>query len=314
MVGTEAGSQSNFHSKDTWQSFNLLQHFPLYFSFPTLVPDIICTHLAMKFSLTFLFATATVLAPATAQVASTEFYPDPSGLATLGYKQGDTIPLECIQRNIETGEHKFDEAGNIVYAPFPNCFETDKSLSLRYNVDEVFNCTIDLGHDFFHVFQLLIHEDVPFSCRIPYAKSTVEKGEDGTTKPAFIPLTFNIRGNIQESHLHIDPFLNVAMLSNNTGNTVVSGSAFSSGHKTKRVIIGDSLPLTLAVRWYRGSVIPTANAAFFSSSTTLIYCFATLIGTLCSATAVFYGFILPKKLKFEMRRHIPGTGASNKLD
>lgn len=270
----------------------------------------------MKLSFFTIIAVGSVLiARTSAQVSTIEAYPDPNGLAVAGYSRGDNIPIECIQRNTESGEHKFDEAGNIVYAPFPNCFETDKPLSLKYNVDEVLNCTIDLGHDFFHVFQLLIHEDVPFSCRIPYAKRVIDSDSKEASEPAFIPLTFNIRGKIQESHLHIDPFLNVALLANNTGNTVISGSAFSSGSTSQRAIIGDSLSLKLAVRWYRGAVIPTANGALLSSSTTLMYCFATFIGTLAITIAVLYGFVFPKKLKVEMRRHIPGTnGYDSKLD
>lgn len=265
----------------------------------------------MKVLRHLLLAFSATLAPAVAQVSPIEPYPDQSSGAVSGYNYGDSIPVECIQRNIETGEHKFDEAGAIVYAPFPNCFETDAPLTLKYNVDDVFNCTIDLGHDFFHVFQLFIHEDVPFSCRIPYAKSIA----DGKSKPAYIPLTFNIRGDIQESHLHIDPFINIALLSNKTGKTVIGGSAFSAGSTTRRAIIGDMLPLTLAIRWYNGPVLPTAHSALISSSTTLIYCFATFIATIALTAAIFYGLVFPKKLKLELKHHIPGTGSSyDKLD
>lgn len=258
----------------------------------------------------YLFVSA-VIVPVMAQAPSIEIYPEQASGPLSGYKRGDSIPIECIQRNIETGEHKFDESGDIMYAPFPNCFETDESLNLRFNTDETFNCTIDLGHDFFHVFQLLIHEDVPFSCRIPVAKA----GSNGA-KAAYIPLTFNIRGNIQESHLHIDPFMNVAFMANNTANTVIAANAFSSGSTSRRVIIGDMLPLTLVVRWYKGATLPTANAALLSSSTTLMYCFGTFIGTLALTAAIFYGLVFPKKLKLELKHHIPGTGGGSydKLD
>lgn len=265
----------------------------------------------MKSLLHFLITAAALTAPALGQVSPIEAYPDPNRVSVLGYNTGDVIPIECIQRNIETGEHKFDEHGDIIYAPFPNCFETDAPLSLKYNVDEVLNCTIDLGHDFFHVFQLLIHEDVPFSCRIPYAKNTL----DGKTKPAFIPLTFNIRGKIAESHIHIDPAMNIAVMTNSTGNTLLASNAFSAGSLTHRAIIGDMLPLSLAIRWYKGATIPTAHAAMLARSTVLIYCFGTFVGTCAFAAAVFYGLILPKRLKLESRHHIPGVGGSyDKLD
>lgn len=264
----------------------------------------------MKVRLHFLFAITASVAGVAAQVSPLQPYPDSNKVPVIGFNYGDSIPIECIQRNTDTGEHKFDDTGAIVYAPFPNCFETDAPLALRYNVDEVVNCTVDLGHDFFHVFQLLIHEDVPFSCRIPCAKQSA----DGKTKPSFIPLTFNVRGDIQESHLHVDPFMNVALMANNTGNTLVGGAAFSTGSSSRRVIIGDMLPFTLSIRWYKGSVMPTARSALISSSTTLMYCFGTFIGTLALTSAVFYGLIFPTKLKREIKLHIPGSASYDKLD
>lgn len=44
--------------------------------------------------------------------AHVEPFPAISNDVTLeGYSYGDEIPIECIQRNMETGEHKFDEQG-----------------------------------------------------------------------------------------------------------------------------------------------------------------------------------------------------------
>ena len=131
----------------------------------------------MKLSFSTLIAVGSVLiARTSAQVSTIEAYPDPNGLAVAGYSRGDNIPIECIQRNTDClASTSLMKPVTLFMQPSPNSFETDKPLSLKYNVDEVLNCTIDLGHDFFHVFQLLIHEDVPFSCRIPYAKRVIEQ-------------------------------------------------------------------------------------------------------------------------------------------
>lgn len=212
--------------------------------------------------------------------------------------------------------------GNIIYAPFPKCFETDASLTLRYGVDEIFNCTIDLGHEFFHVFQLYIHEDVPLSCRIPYSKSFhqthPDKPDEDTPKRLHTALTFNIRGNIQESHLDIDPFLNLAAVSNVSAGVVSSSIAFSSGHSVQRFIIGDTLPLRIAVRWYKGPTLPTASAAYFAGSAIFFYSLASCFATAAICAAIFYGYIFPKKLKSELKKSVPGGGGSfnsyDKLD
>lgn len=210
-----------------------------------------------------------------------------------------------------------------------------------------------MGHEFFHVFQLYIHEDVPFSCRIPYSKkvrgtpvgdkvkrhgdhadegvaSTAPVAAQATTvgkkiistpkKPSntiYIPLTFVIRGVIQESHLDIDPAINVVLLSNTTAGRVNSAVAFSSGSSVQRFIIGDSLPLRIATRWYRAPTLPSASTAYFAGSATRLYSFATFICTVAICAALFYGYIFPKKLKSELRRTIPIAtphGAFGKTD
>lgn len=204
--------------------------------------------------------------------------------------------------------------GNIIYAPFPKCFETDAPLTLRYGVDEVFNCTIDLGHEFFHIFQLYIHEDVPFSCRIPFTKtqnpSPAPPADSPEEKAAklYTSFTFNIRGRVQESHLDIDPFLNMAAVVNTTAGSVTSAIAFSSGSTVQRFIIGDPLPLTLAVRWYPGPVLPTAKGAYFAGSATFYYSTATFIITAAACAAIFYYYVFPKKLREELKTTLPIAG------
>lgn len=210
--------------------------------------------------------------------------------------------------------------GEIIYAPFPHCFQTDAPLSLKYGVDETVNCSIDLGHEFFHVFQLYIHGDVPFSCRIPYAKtvaplksnSATDQTSDTSTKVKTLYTSFslNIRGNVQESHLDIDPFLNVAMVSNVSDGTIISSIGFSSGNKVQRFIIGDNLPLNLNVRWYKGPYIPSASAAYFASRVVVFYSLASAAITAAICIGVFYYHLLPKRVKQELMRGVLPTGAS----
>lgn len=167
----------------------------------------------------------------------------------IPYTHGQDVLIDCIQRDITSGEHKFDDKDRIVYVPFPNCKESGKPLSLKYGVSEDLNCTIGLTDELYHLFQLYIHEDAPFSCRIPFSseQNSIESGG------AYIPLTFNFRGEIHESHLDIDSNLNLLVIKpkNNKDheNSLVSAVAFSSGTNATRVVISDSLTLSLAVRW-----------------------------------------------------------------
>lgn len=174
------------------------------------------------------------------------------------YKLGQDVMIDCIQRNIDNGEHKFDDKERIIYAPFPKCKETGKPLSLKYGLSEDINCTISFTDELYHLFELYIHEDAPFSCRIPFSakQNSIESGG------AFIPLTFNFRGEIHDSHLDIDSNLNLLVIKpqNNKEeeNSIVSAIAFSSGTNATRVVISDSLTLSLAVRWI--NILPASNS------------------------------------------------------
>lgn len=177
------------------------------------------------------------------------------------YVFGEEVMIDCIQRNIDNGEHKFDEKDRIIYAPFPTCRETGKPLTLSYGVSQDVNCTIGFTDELFHLFQLYIHEDAPFSCRIPFSSepNSIESGG------AFVPMTFNIRGEIHDAHLDIDSNINVLVTkpqgSNAQENTIVSAVAFSSGTNATRVVIGDHLTFNLAVRWLNNIAPANSNGA-----------------------------------------------------
>lgn len=180
------------------------------------------------------------------------------------YLTGQDVFIDCISRNIDTGEHKFDTNDRIVYHAFPTCKETGKPLTFHYGVLEDLNCTIVFTDELYHLFQLYIHEDAPFSCRIPLstAANYLELGG------AHVPLTFNLRGEVHDSHIDVDSNMNVLFTKPGSKapehQSVVSAIAWSSGTNATRVIIGDSLTLQLAVRWVDnlknyGSLSPAAE-------------------------------------------------------
>ncbi|CAK9435663.1 uncharacterized protein LODBEIA_P03900 [Lodderomyces beijingensis] len=166
------------------------------------------------------------------------------------FEKGQEVQFDCIQRNIDNGEHKFDQQNKIIYGPFPKCKETSKPFSFAYGVNQDINCTIEFSDELYHLFQLYIHEDAPFSCRLPLSSEmlSIEKGG------AYIPFTFNFRGEISESHLDIDSSMNVLITkpSNDLAEqyTFISAVAFGSGTNTTRIVIGEELTLNFAIRWF----------------------------------------------------------------
>ncbi|OBA19605.1 hypothetical protein METBIDRAFT_23020, partial [Metschnikowia bicuspidata var. bicuspidata NRRL YB-4993] len=166
------------------------------------------------------------------------------------YALGQEVLVDCISRNIDNGEHKFDSNDRIIYKAFPTCKETGKPLTFKYGVSEDVNCTISFSDELYHLFQLYVHEDAPFSCRIPISSEANYLELGG----AHIPLTFNLRGEVHDSHLDIDSQMNVVMtrpaLKRPEQQTVVNAAAWSAGTNATRLTIGESLTLELAVRWF----------------------------------------------------------------
>lgn len=148
------------------------------------------------------------------------------------------IPISCIQRQIDNGEHKFDAKGEIIHSSFPKCRETGEPFTLEYDVSGVKNCTIELTDENYHLFQLYIHQDVPFSCRLPI----------GLNSELFVPFTLNFRGLIETSHLDIDTTMNVLIHKTAQGG-VISSIGYSSGGNVSRYIIGDFMPIRFHVQW-----------------------------------------------------------------
>lgn len=163
------------------------------------------------------------------------------------YENGQHILMDCISRNIDNGEHNMDSQERILYVPFPTCKETNQPLTFKYGVNEDFNCTITFDDELYHLFQFYIHEDSPFSCRIPLSteQNYLEKGG------ASIPLTFNFRGEIHESHLDVDPNMNVLFTTPKSNiKTIISSVAYGASTNATRVVIGDEFPIHFSVKWF----------------------------------------------------------------
>jgi hypothetical protein len=154
------------------------------------------------------------------------------------YAHGQSVPIQCIRRQIDNGEHIFDENGQIVYGQFFKCLETNKPLELTYLKDSNIKCTVKFEDEIFHLFQLYLHKDAPFTCRYEL------RPDSGI----YIPFDLSFRGNVLESHFDIDPNLNVLMISNKE-NEIVAGTAFSSSANTTKVIIGQNVELNFNIKW-----------------------------------------------------------------
>ncbi|KAG0676783.1 hypothetical protein C6P40_001415 [Pichia californica] len=154
------------------------------------------------------------------------------------YSKGQDVSLQCIRRQIDTGEHIFDDQGNILYSPFYKCLETNAPLSLKYMEDSNVQCTIKFEDEVFHMFQLYLHKDAPFTCRFELRPNS----------GIYLPIDLSFRGNVLESHFDIDPNLNMVMIANNE-NEIISGTGFSSSTNTTKVIIGQNVELNFNVKW-----------------------------------------------------------------
>lgn len=221
-------------------------------------------------------------------------------LARLGwceYRKGDILPLECIARDIDVGEHKSNANGTFQFQPFPSCLETNRPLEIRYLMDEEKNCSIILFDELFHLMQLYAHLDAPWSCRF--------KGQADPATGEFAPIAVNMGGIVEKSHMDLRPRMN--SISHAVGSNIDSGVAYSIGgsRNATRVVIGDVLPLQITIRWFP-VVLPIT-----SRQVNLYKMFGVVV--LCSsvsftlAVLYFYGVQLPQRIKWERATFDPGT-------
>ncbi|KAN0104225.1 hypothetical protein V8E51_009970 [Hyaloscypha variabilis] len=250
------------------------------------------------------------------------------------YHYGAKIPVECLNRSIETGEHISNEKNELQYIPFPICEETGKPLELAYGVEDDFNCTIPLITDpFFHLLEFYIHNDAPLSCRIPSRPPAhihpphANKPLPAEFRQEYVPLIFALAGTLQLSHLHISTHLNLLLHSTpkhhlhpHDSGVIDSGAAYSTSplsHTTgpaaltKKLVIGDPLPLQLSVRWFPTPHLPKTNGKvewagmgghFYAS--TFFYCVVSAGAGAVGMAVWAFGVVLPKRLR---RRALGGA-------
>ncbi|KAF2403430.1 hypothetical protein EJ06DRAFT_579474 [Trichodelitschia bisporula] len=233
------------------------------------------------------------------------------------YKYGDLIPVTCLNRTIDTGEHITDPTGNLQYIPFPSCLETQAPLSLPYLHSTPQRCTITLTDPLFHLLEFYIHNDAPLTCRIA---SSPPAGSSTT----YTPLTLALAGTLQLSHLHVAQSLNLAVhIAPRSSSapapgaiTAAAGYSIAPTANNTRVVIGDELPLTFHVRWYTSPTLPVGGAGTRSTGgwATLAYCVFSAAASAAVCVVYFRGVELPRRLRWHGRERMGGGGGLPKYN
>ncbi|ROV99534.1 hypothetical protein VMCG_06358 [Cytospora schulzeri] len=273
------------------------------------------TVLAMRYLLGLLLVLPHLGAFAVADSASA------SQLSLPSYHYGAAIGVECMNRSSETGEHIEDPSNHeIVWIPFPSCEETNKPLEFHYGIEVEQNCTIPMISDpFFHLLEFYIHADAPLSCRLPARPPPhVETVGEKPPETEYIPLVFALAGTLQSSHMHISTHMNVLIHSTpkhhihpHDSGVLDSGIAYSTsplshmeGTATRRLIIGDPLPLTFSVRWFPTPALPKTEGRVewqgmggHIYASTVFYSLVSFLAGTCVTSVYFFGMVLPRRLK-----------------
>ncbi|RMZ80190.1 hypothetical protein DV737_g3075, partial [Chaetothyriales sp. CBS 132003] len=136
------------------------------------------------------------------------------------YSKGDLMPVTCLNRTLETGEHITDAHGNLQYIPFPTCAETNAPLAFAFGTPQTQTCTIaELADELYHLLEFFVHSDVPLTCRVPTypllspssnSINSINGGEDSAEGYAWTALTIALHGTLQFSHLHLHTNINGA--------------------------------------------------------------------------------------------------------
>ncbi|KAM0284658.1 hypothetical protein ACHAQH_001811 [Verticillium albo-atrum] len=236
------------------------------------------------------------------------------------YRYGAPIQVECMNRSSDTGEHLEDANHQLIWIPFPECSETGKSLEFAYGQEGEVNCTIPMIDDpFFHLLEFYIHNDAPLSCRLPARPAPqVEIVGEKPPEREYIPLVFALAGTLQLSHLHISTHLNVLLHSvpkhhihPHDSGVLDSGAAYSTSPlshmqstASKRLVIGDPLPLSFSVRWFPTPALPKTEGTVewqgmggHIYASTVFYSIVSFGAGVTVAGAYFLGIVLPKRLK-----------------
>lgn len=227
---------------------------------------------------------------------------------------------------LREGEHITNANGQLQYVPFPTCNETGRPLELYFGVEKDMNCTIDFVDDsFFHTLEYYVHNDAPFTCRIPArplaASALTTKKEDptiegqGSLSRDYIPLIIALTGTLQLSHLHIASHLNVllhAVPKSVEPGVIAASTAYSVAapwSPPTRIVIGDALPLMFSVRWYPNTQLPSGwtGVGGHIYASTLVYCLLSVGATTAICIAYFRGVELPRRLRSHGKDRMAGN-------
>ncbi|POR37454.1 Uncharacterized protein TPAR_02353 [Tolypocladium paradoxum] len=236
------------------------------------------------------------------------------------YHYGAPIPVECMNRSSETGEHLENADHELEWIPFPACNETGKPLEFQYGTEGEVKCTIaNVSDPLFHLFEFYVHSDAPLSCRLP-ARPPAHVEVIGDKAPAqeYIPLVFAVAGTLQLSHMHISAHMNVLLHSvpkhhmrlHDSG-VLDSGVAYSTsplnhveGSNSRKLIVGDPLPLTFSVRWFPTPALPRTEGRLQWQGLggtvyagTVFYSLVSFLTGLLLAGMYTLGVVLPRRLK-----------------
>ncbi|EWC47221.1 hypothetical protein DRE_03340 [Drechslerella stenobrocha 248] len=244
-------------------------------------------------------------------------------LKLASYLSGDPVPISCLNRTLDSGEHVTDEHGILQYVPFLTCNETGRPLELQFLSEAPVNCTVKtISDEVFHLWEFYIHNDSPLACRVPVRPQTGDRpitGDVGVESGEWIPFIISLTGKLDLTHLHISTTLNVILhtgaVTDNPADPPYPGKidsataySISPNIDSTRIIIGDDLPLRFNIRWYTGTTLPLSDSAVNDwgrnrcsgehlALSTLLYCILTAICTAVACTAWFLGFEFPKRLR-----------------
>ncbi|KAL9042776.1 MAG: hypothetical protein Q9180_000340 [Flavoplaca navasiana] len=257
-------------------------------------------------------------------VLSVEAKTNPDEKASYVYRQA--IPVSCLNRTIDTGEHITDSAGQLQYIPFPVCNETNRPLELLFGIEKDTNCTIAvLSDEFFHLLEFYVHNDAPLTCRIPTHPLLSSTGASvispsTTTAEDYIPLIFALAGTLQSSHLHINTRMNVILHTSpdiaKEEADILAATAYSvpslSRNSTK-IIIGDPLALQLKVKWYTSPSLPPSTVQLSGLGghvhfSTVVYCLLSAGVGVAGSLAYFRGVELPRRMRRYGKDRVGGGG------
>ncbi|EGP87317.1 uncharacterized protein MYCGRDRAFT_72545 [Zymoseptoria tritici IPO323] len=270
--------------------------------------------LALRLAATFY----TALASAASQ--------QPLGVELPGYKVGQPIPVSCLNRTVDTGEHITDESGQLSYVPAFRCNETGRPLELVFGVEKDINCTIDFIDDpFFHLLEFYVHNDAPLTCRVPskplppavmekeFKEGTKDNTDgQGSLSDVYTPMIIALTGTLQLSHLHVSTSMNVllhAAPKSISPGTIAAATAYSiSRDPPSRLVIGDPLPFRFSVRWYPNTQLPSGWAGVGGHLTlsTMVYCVLSALASAAICVAYFRGVELPRRLKSHGKDRLGG--------